>query len=47
MRQQFHPVGSYRTARKLCPWAAIIARVENGFIAFESVRDYRTWRRQL
>lgn len=32
--------------RKRCPWAAVIARVEGGFVAFESRDDYRTWRAQ-
>lgn len=33
-------------ARKLAPWAAIIARVDGGWLAFESKKDYYQWRRQ-
>jgi hypothetical protein len=30
----------------VAPWAAEIVEVEGGFMAFESVADYDTWRRQ-
>ena len=30
----------------LYPWAAIIDRVEGGYIVFESVADYETWKNQ-
>jgi hypothetical protein len=33
-------------ARKLCPWAVVIAKVEGGFICFHSVADYKKWRNQ-
>ena len=29
-------------ARKIAPWAAKIVKVEGGYMAFESVADYRT-----
>lgn len=34
-----------RAARKLCPWASILAMVTGGFMCFESPEDYRTWRK--
>lgn len=37
---------SYNTARRRCPWAAVIVKVEGGFIAFEFVTDYITWKNQ-
>lgn len=30
-----------------CVWAAKIIRVDGGFIAFESITDYETWKRQV
>lgn len=46
MRQAFIECGSRSTASRRCPWAAVIAKVEGGFIAFESVTDYVAWKRQ-
>ena len=37
---------SRSTAKRRCPWAAAIAKVEGGYIAFESRADYRVWRAQ-
>jgi hypothetical protein len=37
---------SRNTAKRRCPWAAVIAKVEGGYLAFESINDYRTWRNQ-
>jgi len=37
---------NYRAAKKIAPWAAVIAKTFGGFIAFESVADYATWRKQ-
>lgn len=45
-KELIYSTTSRRTAAKLCPWAAKIVKVEGGFIAFESVADYATWRRQ-
>jgi hypothetical protein len=44
MRREFIECKSGSTASRRAPWAAIICRVEGGFIAFESMQDYRTWR---
>lgn len=46
MRQEFVACASRSTAKRRCPWAAVIAKVEGGYHAFESVTDYETWRRQ-
>lgn len=37
---------SPKQARKLAPWASKVVKVEGGYMAFESVTDYQTWRRQ-
>jgi hypothetical protein len=46
MRKEFIPCKSRSTAKRRAPWAAIIAKVDSGFMAFESPDDYRTWRNQ-
>lgn len=32
---------------EVCPWEAVIAKVDGGFIAFESVDDFKVWKNQL
>ena len=34
-------------AAEKCPWAAKIVAVDHGFLCFESIQDYDTWRNQL
>lgn len=46
MKTQFVECKTRRAAVRLCPWAATIAKVEGGYLAFESTDDYRTWRAQ-
>ena len=46
MKKEFVECKSYATAKHRCPWAALIVRVEGGFLAFESVADYKTWKGQ-
>lgn len=46
MRQVFLHVQTRYQARKRAPWAAVIARCDGGWVAFESVADYHTWRAQ-
>lgn len=46
MRQLFVGCRTYGTAKRLCPWSAVIAKVDGGFICFESVTDYQTWKNQ-
>ena len=46
MRKQLIECRSRSTAQRRCPWAAVITRVEGGYICFESRADYVTWRNQ-
>jgi len=46
MRTQVVECKSRSTAARRCPWAARIAKVEGGYMCWESVSDYETWRRQ-
>lgn len=41
MRREMIHCKSRSTAKRRAPWAAVIMKVEGGFIAFESVADYR------
>lgn len=34
------------SARKYCPWASVIAKVEGGYRVFAYATDYATWRNQ-
>jgi hypothetical protein len=33
-------------AKKAATWAAVVTKVYGGFMAFESVEDYRVWKNQ-
>jgi hypothetical protein len=46
MRKQFVEVGTSEEAWQLCPWAAVVAACDGGFMAFESTNDYDTWQAQ-
>lgn len=46
MRIEYVECKSRRTARNRCPWAAVISKVNGGFMAFESIFDWKTWRKQ-
>ena len=46
MRRQLVFVLSRTTAKRYCPWAAVIAKVEAGFLAFSSREDYLQWKKQ-
>lgn len=46
MKTQLITAKSTAEARKLAPWAAKVTKVEGGYMAFESVADYRTWKNQ-
>lgn len=46
MRKEKIECKSRSTAQRRCPWAAVIAKVEGGYMAFESVTDYQTWKNQ-
>jgi hypothetical protein len=44
MRTIFINVACRKTAKKRAPWAAIITKVNAGFLAFESVKDFKIWK---
>ena len=46
MKKEMISATSAKQARKLAPWAAKVVKVEGGYMAFESVSDYQTWRKQ-
>ncbi len=46
MRKLFIECASRSTAARRAPWAAVIMKVEGGFIAFESAEDYRVAKAQ-
>ena len=43
---EFIDAPNYRAARRAAPWAAVIARVEGGWLAFRLMPDYETWKHQ-
>lgn len=47
MRREFCEVVTMSEAQAKCPWAAEIAEVEGGFLAFESMDDYNSWAKAL
>jgi hypothetical protein len=46
MKTQLIPAKNRRQAIKLAPWAAVLAKVEGGYMAFESRASYAVWRAQ-
>lgn len=46
MKTQSIQAKSLQAAKKLAPWAAKVVKVEGGFMAFESIQDYKTWKNQ-
>ena len=46
MRQQFIECKTRRTALRRAPWACTFAKVDGGFMAFESITDYKIWKNQ-
>lgn len=46
MRTQFVHVDTRKQAAAECPWAAKIVKVDGGYMCFEAVTDYETWRAQ-
>jgi len=47
MRKEYVRVATRSQAKKACPWASVIVKVDGGYLCFESVDDYRTWKNQL
>ena len=43
MRTEFLAAVTRRTAVRRCPWACKIAKVDGGYLAFESLADYMVW----
>jgi len=46
MKTEFVNANTLTSAKRLAPWAARIAKVEGGYLAFESIEDYQTWTKQ-
>ena len=46
MRKEFLEVNTRKEALKEAPWAAKIIKVVGGYMAFESLQDYETWKNQ-
>ena len=46
MRTLFIEVEKRYDAKKIAPWANSVAKVCGGFIAFESISDFKIWRGQ-
>ena len=46
MKKKFVMVGSRHLAKKMCSWAVKIVKTEGGFIVFESVDDYKVWKKR-
>jgi len=46
MRKEYVRVRTRYMAAKLCPWVSVIAKCVGGYMCFENIKDYWTWRRQ-
>jgi hypothetical protein len=46
MRKEFVETDSRYRAKNEASWAAKIVRVCGGFLAFESINDYYSWKNQ-
>jgi len=46
MKTEFIECKTRVTAKRNCPWAAIVVKVSGGYKAFESWDDYYTWKNQ-
>jgi len=44
MRIETIRLKTHNGAKKRAPWAAVIARIYGGFIAFESIDDFIAWK---
>lgn len=44
--RKFVEVKSAAAARKACPWAAKVVKVEGGYMCFEFLADYEVWAKQ-
>jgi hypothetical protein len=46
MRKQFVECKRRSQAVKICPWAAVIIKVDGGYMCFESTNDADAWKAQ-
>ena len=46
MRTGFIETKKRATAKRECPWAEKIVKVEGGYRCWESTQDYKTWKQQ-
>ena len=46
MRQKFVRVDTKKEAGYECPWSSKIVKVVDGYMCFESLSDYGTWKNQ-
>lgn len=46
MKKQFIEVKTKYLAKKMMPWACVIAKVNGGFLGFESSEEYKNWKQQ-
>ena len=44
MRREVFYLKRYDAAKRRAPWAAIIVKCQGGFIAFESMQDFKIWK---
>lgn len=44
---RFVQCASRVTAKRHCPWAVVLAKVEGGFLCFASAVDFQTWKGQV
>lgn len=43
---RFVECADHRTAMRRCPWGAVAAKVNGGFLVFEYFTDYKIWKNQ-
>lgn len=46
MRQKFIQASKKSEAKKECPWACLVIKVDGGYMCFESPVDYELWKNQ-
>lgn len=42
----YHNGKARRHAFEVCPWASEVVAVEGGYLCFEDMKDYSTWKAQ-
>lgn len=46
MKKEYIQVKTAKEAAEIAPWASYLQKVKGGYMAFESVNDYETWKNQ-